>query len=144
MKVADLLKIKGHSVVTVAPDEPVFFAMQKLIENHIGSLVVCSDAKNIVGIISERDVMRAAFRDYDSLKSKKVSDLMTTNLLIAIPDDDIGYIMGIMTNNRIRHVPIVSKEEGLVGIVSIGDIVKYELEETQVKNRYLEEYLFNQ
>ncbi len=143
MKVADLLKDKGKSVITITPDEPVFSAMGKLIEDQIGSLVVIDAEKKLVGIISERDIMRAAYSDFDTLKSKKVSQLMSTNIIIAIPEDDIDYIMGIMTQNRIRHVPIVTKD-GIIGIVSIGDIVKYQLEEFQVKNRYLEEYMYGQ
>ena len=143
MKVADLLKDKGKSVITITPDEPVFSAMGKLIENQIGSLVVIDAEKKLVGIISERDIMRAAYSDFDTLKSKKVSQLMSTNIIIAIPEDDIDYIMGIMTQNRIRHLPIVTKD-GIIGIISIGDIVKYQLEEFQVKNRYLEEYMYGQ
>lgn len=141
MKVADLLKSKGQAVITVNTDEPVFQAMGKLIDNKIGSLVVTDAEKKIVGIISERDIMRAAYSDYGMLKSKKVSQLMSTNIIVAIPEDDIDYIMGIMTQNRIRHLPIVTKD-GIVGIISIGDIVKYQLEEIQVKNRYLEEYMY--
>ncbi len=143
MKVADLLKSKGQTVITVSPDEPIFNAMGKLIEHKIGSLVVVDAEKKIVGIISERDIMRAAYSDYDTLKSKKVANLMTTNLIVAIPEDDVDYIMGIMTQNRIRHLPIVTKD-GIEGIISIGDIVKFELEEIQVKNRYLEEYMYGQ
>jgi CBS domain-containing protein len=143
MKVADLLKDKGKSVITITPDEPVFTAMGKLIDNQIGSLVVIDAEKKLVGIISERDIMRAAYSDLEMLKSKKVSQLMSTNIIIGIPEDDIDYIMGIMTQNRIRHLPIVTKD-GIVGIISIGDIVKYQLEEFQVKNRYLEEYMYGQ
>ncbi|HBF36980.1 MAG TPA: histidine kinase, partial [Firmicutes bacterium] len=83
------------------------------------------------------------YSDYEMLKSKKVSQLMSTNIIIGIPEDDVDYIMGIMTQNRIRHLPIVTKE-GITGIISIGDIVKYQLEEIQVKNRYLEEYMYGQ
>jgi CBS domain-containing protein len=143
MKVADLLKSKGQTVFTVSPDEPIFQAMGKLIENKIGSLLVTEAENKIVGIISERDIMRAAYSDYDLLKTKKVSQLMSTNIIVAIPDDDIDYIMGIMTQNRIRHLPIVTRET-IVGMISIGDIVKFQLEEIQVKNRYLEEYMYGQ
>ena len=141
MKVADLLKNKGQTVITVSPDEPVFSAMGKLIEHKIGSLVVTDAEDRILGIISERDILHAAYANYETLKSKKVSNLMSTNLIVAIPEDDIDYIRGIMTQNRIRHLPIVTKE-GIVGILSVGDIVKFQLEEIQVKNRYLEEYMY--
>ncbi len=115
--------------------------MGKLIENKIGALIVVDAENKIVGIISERDITRAVYTDYDNLKSKRVFHLMTTNLIVAIPEDDIDYIMGIMTQNRIRHLPIVTKD-GIAGIISIGDIVKFQLEEIQVKNRYLEEYMY--
>ena len=115
MKVSDLLKSKSQTVITATPDETVVEAMRKLVDHKIGSLVVCSSSK-ILGIISERDVLRAAYEDYEGLRSKKVSDLMSTNLIVAIPDDEVDYIMGIMTQNRIRHLPIVTKE-GIVGIV---------------------------
>ena len=85
--------------------------------------------------------MHAAYSDYETLKAKRVLNLMSTNLIVAIPEDDIDYVMGIMTQNHIRHLPIVTKD-GIVGIVSIGDIVKYQFEEIQVKNRYLEEYMY--
>ncbi len=141
MKVADLLKSKGQQVITILPDEPVFQAMQKLVENSIGAVIVCNEGGKPVGIISERDIVKAAYGNYDTLRSKKVTDLMSSNLIVAIPEDDIDYIMGIMTQNRIRHLPIVTKD-GIAGIISIGDIVKYQLQQVQVKNRYLEEFMF--
>lgn len=143
MKVSDLLKEKGGQVITVSPEASIFEAMRLLVENKIGSLVVRDDEGKLVGILSERDILKAAFEGYDSLKAKKVTNLMTTNLIVAIPEDDLEYIKGIMTVNHIRHLPIVTRD-GIVGIVSIGDIVKYQLQETQVQNRYLEEYMFGQ
>lgn len=140
MKVSDLLKNKGQTVITITPEQPVFVAMEKLIDNKIGSLVVCDQDNKVVGIISERDIMRAAYQEYETLRSKKVSDLMTKNIIVAIPDDDIDYVMSIMTQNRIRHLPIATKD-GILGIISIGDIVKFQLHETQVKNHYLEEII---
>ncbi len=109
-------------------------------EHKIGSLVVMGADQQIKGIITERDILRGITQDYGVLQSKKVADLMTANLIVGTPEDDIEYIMGIMTQNRIRHLPIVNKQ-GLVGIISIGDVVKILLEETQVKNRYLEDYI---
>lgn len=143
MKVSDLLKAKGGRVITVSPEASIFEAMRLLVENKIGSLVVCDGEGKLVGILSERDIMRAAYEGYDTLKAKKVTNLMTTNLIVAIPDDDLEYIMGIMTVNHIRHLPIVTRE-GIAGIVSIGDIIKFQLQETQVQNRYLQEYMFGQ
>jgi CBS domain-containing protein len=140
MKVSDLLKEKGSHVITVTPNQPVFDALKMLLDHKIGSLVVLDTDNQIKGIITERDLIREITRDYDALKSLKVADLMSTNLIVGTPDDEIEYIMGIMTQNRIRHLPIVTNQ-GLVGIVSIGDIVKTLLQETEVKNRFLEDYI---
>lgn len=143
MKVADLLKNKDQTVYSVTSDEPVFTVMQKLVEHRIGALIVMDPQGHIMGIISERDILKAVYENGDTFKTKKVADLMTTNLLVAIPEDDLEYVMGIMTQNRIRHLPIVTKE-GVAGIISIGDIIKFQLDETQVKNRYLEDYILGQ
>lgn len=140
MKVLDLIKDKGQIVITISPDRSIFEAMGKIIDNKIGSLVVSDQNHKVVGIISERDIMRAAYYEYETLRSKKVADLMTTNIIVAIPDDEIDYVMTIMTQNRIRHLPIVTRD-GIVGIISIGDIIKFQLHETQVKNHYLEEII---
>ncbi|HEX3045210.1 MAG TPA: CBS domain-containing protein [Bacillota bacterium] len=140
MKVADLLKNKDQTVYSVTSDESVFAVMRKLVEYRIGALIVMEPQGRIMGIISERDILKAVYENCDTFKTKKVADLMTTNLLVAIPEDDLEYAMGIMTQNRIRHIPIVTKE-GVVGIISIGDIIKFQLDETQVKNRYLEEFI---
>jgi CBS domain-containing protein len=117
--------------------------MEKLLANKIGALVVCSQEEQLIGIISERDILKAVHENCDSLKSLKVSELMSTNLIVVIPEDEIDYIMGLMTQNYIRHLPIVNKER-IIGIISIGDIVKFQLQEVQVKNRYLEEYMYGQ
>jgi CBS domain-containing protein len=143
MKVAELLKNKGQKVITIDPQESIFIAMKRLLEHNIGSLVACDSEGRIVGIISERDILRAVYLDRNALDSKKIADVMTPEVIVTIPEDELDYVMGIMTQNRIRHLPVVTKE-GIVGIVSIGDIVKFQLHETQVKNRYLEDYMYSQ
>jgi CBS domain-containing protein len=141
MKVADLLKTKGQNVVSIVSDKTVIEALRMLMDNKISSLVVLDASKKLIGIITERDIFRAATEDYEGLRSKKVADLMSTKLIVGTLEDDIEYVKGIMTQNRIRHLPIVARE-GLVGMVSIGDIVKFQLQETIVKNRYLENSVF--
>lgn len=145
MKVCDLLKSKGQKVITIQPQESIFIAMKRLLEHKIGALIVCDQDQKMVGIISERDILQAVYHDRNALEQKHVHDVMTTNVnvIVAIPDDEVDYVMGIMTQNRIRHLPIVTKD-GIVGVVSIGDIVKFQLQEVQVKNRYLEEYMYSQ
>lgn len=143
MKVVDLLKSKGQKVITIGPEESMNIAMKRLLEYKIGALVVCDQEQKMIGIISERDILQAIYHDRNAVDQKKVQDVMTTNIIVAIPEDEVDYLMGIMTQNRIRHLPIVTKE-GIVGLVSIGDIVKFQLQEVQVKNRYLEEYMYSQ
>lgn len=140
MKVSDLLAVKGQTVVTISPDRPVFEAMKKLMDHHISSLMVLDGGYNVKGIITERDIIRAMNQDYEALKTQKVADLMTKALIVGTPYDEMEYVMGIMTQNRIRHLPIIS-EDGLAGIISIGDIIKFQLEEIQVENHYLQDFI---
>jgi CBS domain-containing protein len=140
MKVSDLLNVKGQTIITITPDKPVFEAMKTLMDNQISSLMVLDGGYNIKGIITERDIIRAMAQDYEAVKTQNVSDLMSKALIVGTLDDDIEYVMGIMTQNRIRHLPIIS-DDGLIGIISIGDIVKFQLQEIQVQNHYLQDYI---
>jgi CBS domain-containing protein len=117
--------------------------MARLIENRISCLPVVSDSGEVVGIISDKDIFRAAFRDPQNFTEKNVNHLMTTNLIIGLPDDELDYIAGVMTNNRIRHVPIV-QDKRLVGLLSVGDIVKSQMKNIQIENRYLKKYIHDE
>jgi CBS domain-containing protein len=140
MKIRDILHHKGRTVVTVQPGAAIHEAMTLLVTHHIGALVVVDDPDRIVGIITERDILReCAFRS-DQVKTTQVREVMTTNLIIGVPEDEVSYVMGIMTHNRIRHLPIIASD-CLEGIISIGDVVKAQLEETEFENRYLKDYL---
>ena len=139
MKVKNLLAKKGTGVETIGPDNTVFEALCVLKLKRIGSLVVM-DGSKVVGIVTERDILNECFERSESLRQTKIKDIMTKNIIIGIPDDTLNYVMGVMTQNRIRHLPII-EDERLVGIVSIGDVVKYLLEEMEVENRYLKDYI---
>lgn len=141
MKIKDILRQKGATVQTVAPDASVQDAMSLLVEHNIGSLIVRKKGGDIVGIITERDILRqcAASGDHDPDKTR-VSDVMTADLIIGVPDDDLEYVMGIMTKNRIRHLPVLDGGE-LEGIISIGDVVNAHLHETKFENRLLRDYI---
>jgi CBS domain-containing protein len=143
MKIRDILRHKGTTVVTIRPQATIHDAMTILVAHHIGSLVVTNDHDKIVGIITERDILRECAARSEQVKETPVRQVMTTNLIIGVPDDDIGYVMGIMTNNRIRHLPIIDGEH-LEGLISIGDVVKAQLEETEFENRYLKDYIERQ
>ena len=124
MKVRLILAKKGMNVITITPDQEIRQAVAVLAEKNIGALVVVDPAGQPIGILSERDIIRQAAVDED-LFSLKVADLMTAQLITGLPNDDTFSIAHIMTENRFRHMPIL--EEGkLVGIVSLGDIMKAE------------------
>ena len=140
MKVKDILKAKGSKVITIAKDVAIFDAMWTFSKNRVGSLLVVDEKKEILGIIAARDVLMAVLNQYDSIKTVTVEKIMTTNLIVGTEDDDVDYIQAIMTENRIRHVPILDGKE-LVGLVSIGDVVKAQLKAKDVENRYLKDYI---
>jgi CBS domain-containing protein len=140
MKVKDILHYKGTDVQTIHPEATIQQVMEVLLEHRIGSLVVCTDAGEIVGIITERDVLRECAQHSKNVRDTIVRDVMTTKLIIGALDDNLSYVMGIMTNNRIRHLPIIA-DHRLVGLISIGDVVKAQLEETVFENHYLREYI---
>ncbi len=140
MKLRDILRVKGHHVYTVRPDQTVQEAVRILMQHRVGALLVEDDQGSAVGIISERDVLRECVDRAAELWRIPVREAMTRDLIIGVPDDEIGYTMGIMTQNRIRHLPVMDSGR-VVGMVSIGDVVKATLDETEYENRYLKEYI---
>lgn len=141
MKVKDILEKKGSQVWTVRADTTVHEALGILVQHRIGALLVLGEKGEITGIVSERDMIRECYQNISQVKQTPVGQIMTKNLIVGTPDDEMEYIMGIMTNNRIRHIPIVC-EGKLQGIISIGDAVKAQLHDSQYENRYLRDYLF--
>jgi CBS domain-containing protein len=110
-------------VVTVEPEHQIREALRLLAEHNIGALVVVDAGARPIGILSERDVVRAAVRDERGVFEQPVSALMTRNVIVGVPQDDLTSVGATMTEKRIRHLPVV--EQGrLVGIISIGDVVK--------------------
>ena len=140
MKVKDILQHKGTQVHTISPDATIQHVMETLLERRIGSLVVCNDTGDVLGIITERDVLRECTQHGEHVQSTRVRGIMTTKLIVGALDDDVQYVMGIMTHNRVRHLPIIVGTR-LIGLISIGDVVKAQLEETEFENRYLREYI---
>lgn len=140
MKAKDILAAKGNNVIKVSPDTLVLDAMSTFSANRVGSLLVVDEKDNILGIIGARDVLMAVLNHLDIIKELKVEKIMTTNLIVATENDEVDYIQAVMTENRIRHVPIIEGGK-LKGIVSIGDVVKTQLKEVHVENRYLKDYI---
>lgn len=122
MKVRTILATKGTSVVTIRPEQSLREAARLLAEHNIGALVVVNEAGQLVGIISERDIIRAATRGEDAL-SQPGSEVMTKEVIIGLPQDDLIAVANTMTEKRFRHLPIMEQGE-LVGIISMKDIVK--------------------
>ncbi len=122
MTIAHVLARKGTRVVTVEPHATVRQALGLLAQHDIGALVVVDSAGAPIGILSERDVVRAAARD-EAVFGRRVEALMTRDVVVGRPDDDLTAVAHTMTERRIRHLPVVDQGR-LVGIVSIGDVVK--------------------
>src|ERR1044071_5105738 len=127
MKVQDILQKKSSDIFTLQPHQTLQQASQMLADKNIGALVVVNEQNHLVGILSERDIVRQLSKKGKDVGKLTVGDVMTTEVLIAVPDDDVTYLTNTMTNNRIRHIPVLQDGE-LVGIVSIGDVVKAQLD----------------
>ena len=122
MKVRNILTTKGTNVITVRPEQSLQEAARLLAEYNIGALVVLNETGQVVGIISERDIIRKSARQADAF-SRPVGEVMTKDVITGLTNDDLVSVMHTMTEKRFRHLPIVEQGE-LVGIISIGDIVK--------------------
>jgi CBS domain-containing protein len=139
MKAKDILKKKGPEVFTIGAEKTLFEAQRILITNNIGVLMVLNEDGKIIGIMSERDILRESF-NHPNYKDILVKDIMSKNVIIVEPEDDIDYIESIMTEKRIRHLPVVNNKV-LVGLISIGDIVKAMYGKTQAEIKYLRDYI---
>jgi CBS domain-containing protein len=142
MKLADILAHKGYKVHSIRPSATLAEVVQVLVRHNIGSLMVCEeeDCKRVLGIITERDILRACAARRGPLESMRVAEVMTTNIVTGSPCDSVEDTMGLMTEHRIRHLPVLENDE-LVGIVSIGDIVKAQHDALTMENHYLKSYL---
>ncbi len=140
MKVRDILQIKGSQVHSIGPEQSVLDAVTVLMEHRIGALLVRDGTGAVVGIISERDVLRECLHRSTALGDISVRDAMTRDLIVCVLDDDIGYAMSVVTKNRVRHLPVMDGDR-VAGMISIGDLVKASLDEVQYENRYLRDYI---
>jgi CBS domain-containing protein len=139
MHVRDVLSGKSSLVHTCSPDDTLADVADLLVGHNIGSLIVMHE-EEMIGIITERDILRACAATRGPLEFLKVSERMTRCPVVASPNDDVQDIMCIMTERRIRHVPVVERGN-LVGIVSIGDTVKAQHDELCRENHYLKSYI---
>ncbi len=144
MTLREILHNKGHVVHTVGSQATVEDVVQKLVQYNCGSLVVVDSngpaAGHMVGIVTERDILKACAAHKAALVDLRVADVMTSDVITGAPNDSIEDTMGLMTEKRIRHLPVI--EDGqLLGLVSIGDVVKTQHNRLTMENHYLKSYL---
>ena len=144
MRLQDILAVKGTTVFTTAPDVSLAELVRQMVEHNIGAMLVCQRdltlGERLVGIVSERDMLRCFAAGKCDLQQLKVGDVMTTKLITAAPADSVADLMGVMTTHRIRHVPVMSGEH-LVGVVSIGDLLKAQHDHLVAENQFMRDYI---
>ncbi|GGU52100.1 CBS domain-containing protein [Lentzea flava] len=139
MRIADVLRTKGSAVATIDPDAPVTELLRALAEHNVGAIVVVGPS-GVAGIVSERDVVRRLHESGADLLSSPVSAIMTTDVFTCSPSDTVDSLTVVMTERRFRHVPVVSDGQ-LVGIVSIGDVVKSRIGQLEQSQDQLQAYI---
>ncbi len=139
-KVSSVLKHKGHDVVTVAPQQTIMSVVKVLVQNRIGAVPVINEECQLIGIISERDIIRGMSEHADAVLTLPADQFMTREVKTCSSEDELVEIMQVMTLQRIRHLPVV-QNGALQGIVSIGDVVKQRLEEVQSEAEDLRRYI---
>lgn len=139
MRIADVLRAKGSAVATITPQTSVGGLLNEMALHNIGAMVVVSP-DGLVGIVSERDVVRKLHEHGAELLRRPVSDIMSTSVATCAPGDSVDSLSALMTHNRVRHVPVID-DGRLAGIVSIGDVVKTRMEELEAEHRQLQAYI---
>jgi len=139
MKIKEILRNKGHDVVTITETRSVLAAAQALVDHNIGGVLV-TDGELLKGILTERDILRVTARSPGELDSILVDTVMTRELITAKPEDELTEVMDVMTQNKIRHLPILEGDR-LVGIISIGDLVNACLVVAEDENSQLQQYI---
>ena len=138
MKVKELLSIKGLECFSITSDNTLFDAAKQMSECNIGALLVM-DKGSLAGIVTERDIVKNDARGTESSKVR-IKDVMSTNLLVVKPGDDLDYVMAIMIQNNIRHTPVI-EESGLVGLLSMRDVVRVLVKNLKAENHYLKDMI---
>lgn len=138
--VSDILREKGREVYTLSPEATVYTALQLLAEKNVGALVVVDRTGHVVGLISERDYARKIILKGKFSKDVKVHEIMTSKVIRVHPEEDIERCMELMTHKRVRHLPVF-EDDRLIGIISIGDIVKAIIEHKEEIIVQLENYI---
>ena len=141
MNVETILRTKGRDVATISPLATIKEALQLLAERDVGALVVSEDGRTVLGVLSERDIVRK-LRTATGPRDQTVTAIMTVaaDVQVCRPEDSFHTLMSIMTDHRVRHVPVID-ENGLVDILSIGDAVKYRMDQLEFERDQLNQYV---
>lgn len=144
MKLQDILKAKGGTVHYISPEATLQDVVGRLLEHHVGSLIVSeadeAEQVKILGIVTERDILHACMAGNRPLVEVCVTEAMSTTVVTGTPDDEVNDVMGLMTTRRIRHLPVL-REGRLVGMISIGDVVKAQHDRLAMENRFMKDYI---
>ena len=139
--ISQLLMEKGREVFTIAPTATVFDAVKLMDEKNVGSLVILNSRGRIAGIFVERDALQRVLLAGKSARTEPVQAVMTRKVICALPDMTVDQCLALMTEKRVRHLPVIDKEQKLVGLISMGDLVKYISSEQIAMIRNLENYI---
>jgi CBS domain-containing protein len=140
MNVASILKGKGADIITAKADDAISVVASLLGEHSIGAVLVMGDGQDVQGVISERDIVRGLASSGTGCLNMKASELMTSNVISCAPSDTIDQVMSLMTDKRIRHLPVM--EDGILkGFISIGDVVKRRMDEVEQEAAAMRDYI---
>ncbi|MGH3423869.1 MAG: CBS domain-containing protein [Nocardioidaceae bacterium] len=140
MRVKDVISSKGNDAVyTIRPEATIRELLETLAEHNIGALIVSTDGTTMAGIVSERDVVRK-LRSVENLREQTVDTIMTSDVLTCSPEDSITDLLSLMTERRVRHMPVLD-EERLLAVISIGDAVKFRMDQLKFERDQLNDYV---
>jgi len=139
-EISDVLEGKGHEVLQIEASATVLDAIKRMVESNVGALLVTEDGK-VTGIVTERDYLRRVTLEGRTEQETLVREIMTSPLVYVTPETSVEECMAVMTERRIRHVPVFAEGRDLVGIVSIGDLVKFQSKQQSFQIKFLTEYI---
>jgi len=140
MNVEHILKIKGRNVITAGTDASVGAVIALMVSNGVGAIIVTDDAGRVAGIVSERDVVVSLAKSKRDLANAPVSEIMTRNVISTRLANSVDELMRTMTDRRIRHLPVI-EDDRLIGLISIGDVVKFRVDELERETQQLKDYI---